>query len=121
MTPRTAEACYREVALVTDVLSARGPALTAILYGELLDTLRIATHPQRVRVAGARALGILGELEGTIGAEESRFATLMRAIHRHATTLVVAACRENDPKRIHMAIEAIAPIAEAWSSLRARS
>ena len=114
-----AVAHYRDVAATTRILSAEGPELTAALYLELLDTLRRALRPAQLSASGARALNLLGELDALLGRErDDEFARHMRAIHRHASRTVMAAIGENSPKRCYPAIDAIAPIAEAWGSLR---
>ncbi len=120
MTPgASAAASYRDVATTTRILSAQGPELTAALYLELLDTLRRALRPQQLARSATRALNLLGELDAWLGADrDDDFARRMQAIHRHASRCAMAAIAENDPKRCYPAIEAIAPIAEAWGSLR---
>ena len=120
MTPgSSAAARYRDVAATTRILSAQGPELTAALYLELLDTLWRALRPRQLKPSAVRALNLLGELEAWLGSErDDDFACRMRAIHCHATRCAMAAIAENDPKRCYPAIEAIAPIAEAWGSLR---
>ena len=115
----TAAERYRDVALSSNVLAATGPALTAIVYRELADTLRLALSPARLFAAGARALTLIADLDAQTAGDAS-FAARMRAIHRHASVEITDAIRQNDPKRIQAAIDAIDPIAEAWESLRSR-
>lgn len=114
-----AAARYRDIGVTARVLGAAGPALTAILYEELADTLRTAQRPSRLGDAGARAVTMLAELDAGLSADPAdAFAHAMRAIHRQTGRFVARALKENDPKWSQAALETIVPIVEAWSSLR---
>lgn len=118
MSAASAVACYREVAAATRVLSATGPALTAILYGELVDALCLARRAGQLGVTGARALAILASLDADLTGNDSAFAGQMRTIHRYAAARIEQALRENDPFWCQAALAEIRPIAEAWASVR---
>ena len=113
-----AVACYREVDATTRVLSASGPALTAILYEELVDTLCLSRRPGHLGSTCARALAILASLEADLASNGTAFATQMRTIHRFAQLRIEQSLRENDPKWCQAALAEIRPIAEAWASVR---
>lgn len=118
MSAASAVACYREVAATTRVLSASGPALTAILYGELVDALCLARRAGQLSATGARALAILASLDADLADNGSAFAVQMRAIHQFAGVRIEQAMRENDPFWCQAALAEIRPIAEAWASVR---
>ena len=113
-----AVARYREVATTTRVLSATGPVLTAILYGELADALCLTRRTGQLRSAGARALAILASLDADLAGHTSEFAGQMRRIHRFASAQINRSMRENDPIWCQAALAEISPIADAWASLR---
>ena len=113
---------YREVAATTRVLSASGPALTAVLYAELADTLCLTRRAGQLATAGTKALAILASLDaglgGSVPANDGDFATQMRAIHRFAAQRIERSLRENDPIWCQAALAEISPIADAWASVR---
>lgn len=111
-------ACYREVAATTNVLSASGPALTAILYAELADALCLSRRAGQLASTCARSLAILASLDADLAGNDSAFAVQMRTIHRFAQLRIEQALRENNPKWCHAALAEINPIAEAWASVR---
>ena len=119
MTATKAVRAYRDVSANSRVLAASGPQLTAIVYAELADTLRLALNVKRLPAAGVRALAILDEAGAALSnSRTDSFAHRMRVIHAYAAQSIRLALAENDPEWIQSALTAIEPIAEAWGSLR---
>ncbi len=113
----THAASYREIGLSTEVIGADPVGLMAILYRELVDTLRLASAMPRL---ADRALTILAQIESSMD-REGEAGGPVRRVHAQVWRLIQRASQENDPIRIQQAIETIEPIADAWSSLRTRS
>ena len=109
---------YRDVSTTTRVLSASGPALTAILYAELVDALCLTRRAGHLNASAARALAILASLDAALPANDDGFSEQMRSIHRFASDRIERAMRENDPLWCQAALAEISPIADAWASVR---
>ncbi len=119
-----AGARYRDVDIASRVEGASPHRLIAILFDELLLSLRATAAAVRQGdlvqrgPRQARALSILHALEASLDfAAGGEIAEGLAAIYREARRLTLAGLQENDPLRIEQARELVGEIAGAWDSV----